>query len=384
MDYATNGVKVDEVASRVGMGWSLRAGGVITRTTYGLPDDITGVYRHKPASHSDTSWAMYYFLLNNVEPADPQPDEYNFSFDGYSGKFIIVDGEIKQLKYSGIKFQKLSTDIFLATTPNGFQYYFGENLAYEETKSDNYNEFERPTIYDKAKSAWYLTRLISTTNDTLLFNYTGASSFAFTGASEYYSPVLPNTTSSILYYNFYAGFISVPTYYRCYASEQIHTSFHTSSGSVRLLDEIIFNNGKVKFNYSEREDITGDKRIDSIQILNKNGNINKTLKFSYVYSNSISTAYDNKYSSTTLQALYPVLRKRLFLTGIEETASENIAGSKYGFEYNDIDQLPSRLSFSQDLTGYFNGKRNMYFFPNNTYVDDLFFNQKGGGPIIRF
>jgi hypothetical protein len=39
LSYHSGGIKVDEVASSEGLGWSLVAGGSITRSTRGLPDD---------------------------------------------------------------------------------------------------------------------------------------------------------------------------------------------------------------------------------------------------------------------------------------------------------------------------------------------------------
>ncbi|HKO81341.1 MAG TPA: hypothetical protein VJU78_13140, partial [Chitinophagaceae bacterium] len=39
LSYNSNGVKVDEIGSRVGISWSLNAGGVITRTVYGRNDE---------------------------------------------------------------------------------------------------------------------------------------------------------------------------------------------------------------------------------------------------------------------------------------------------------------------------------------------------------
>lgn len=39
LSYHAGGVKVDEVASNVGLGWSLNAGGVVTRTVMGKADE---------------------------------------------------------------------------------------------------------------------------------------------------------------------------------------------------------------------------------------------------------------------------------------------------------------------------------------------------------
>ena len=42
--YHPSGNKVNDVASQVGLGWSLNAGGQISRTLTGLPDENTGAY----------------------------------------------------------------------------------------------------------------------------------------------------------------------------------------------------------------------------------------------------------------------------------------------------------------------------------------------------
>jgi hypothetical protein len=41
LSYSSNGLKVDEIASRTGTAWNFNAGGVITRTVYGKIDEYS-------------------------------------------------------------------------------------------------------------------------------------------------------------------------------------------------------------------------------------------------------------------------------------------------------------------------------------------------------
>ena len=47
LSYHTGGIKVGEQASWVGLGWSLRAGGMITRVIQGVADDDVAKYGKK-------------------------------------------------------------------------------------------------------------------------------------------------------------------------------------------------------------------------------------------------------------------------------------------------------------------------------------------------
>lgn len=53
LKYASGGIKLDEIAGVAGLGWSLNAGGCITRTVTDMPDEFVpsaGLFRHEVPS----------------------------------------------------------------------------------------------------------------------------------------------------------------------------------------------------------------------------------------------------------------------------------------------------------------------------------------------
>ncbi|MCB0634102.1 MAG: hypothetical protein KDD15_30435, partial [Lewinella sp.] len=59
LDYHASGIRVAELASWVGIGWNLRAGGMVSRTVMGIPDEgSAGLY-----------WTAS--GLNNIYPQTP-------------------------------------------------------------------------------------------------------------------------------------------------------------------------------------------------------------------------------------------------------------------------------------------------------------------------
>lgn len=116
LSYNTTGVRVNDIASNVGLGWNLNAGGVITRQVNHLPDDA---YSTKTADNSGCQTAYTYinagylknsargseFQVQNVHGTtassysenlkhsfyqrghDFEPDIFYFNVNGMSGKF---------------------------------------------------------------------------------------------------------------------------------------------------------------------------------------------------------------------------------------------------------------------------------------------------------
>jgi hypothetical protein len=146
LSYHASGLKVQELGSWVGAGWSLNAGGVITRSVVGLPDD-RGISSTNVTNGqwSDFGYNSYLGTTNgNVDDAgfhqgrkDGEPDFYFFNFGKYTGKFYFRDDstpitvpeqDLKiepDYKYlttpyeNGTCFQR-----FKITTPDGTQYFF--------------------------------------------------------------------------------------------------------------------------------------------------------------------------------------------------------------------------------------------------------------------
>ncbi|SDT67415.1 hypothetical protein SAMN05216490_4790 [Mucilaginibacter mallensis] len=132
LSYHASGFRPDQHPGWVGLGWSLNAGGVITRVVNDIPDEQNTVINPNasPLNSSTCPYAGYFFyndegnaddnrpLMNstswnsqtnvfnianetcylsgiNNEPvqSDSQPDEFSFNFPGYNGKFYLqADG----------------------------------------------------------------------------------------------------------------------------------------------------------------------------------------------------------------------------------------------------------------------------------------------------
>jgi len=115
LTYDASGIKVEQLATNVGLGWNLNVGGRISRITNGMPDDFIltshtyGPYKSfwdsevnsKILGYNDASTNPYfnskdsvidylYFLKkSNENEYDIQPDYFSFSALGQSDMFVI-------------------------------------------------------------------------------------------------------------------------------------------------------------------------------------------------------------------------------------------------------------------------------------------------------
>jgi YD repeat-containing protein len=348
LNYSSNGLKVDEIASRAGMSWVLNSGGVITRTVMGNIDEST-TRISPPSDFPQLTQNLINFAdeLQNTS-ADGQPDIFAFNFNGHTGQFVLDSNRMPVLlTYSSIKiennFNAAAEWNFKVTTPEGIQYFFGGPAATE--KSNRYQSCTRifPT---SAPTAWYLNRIIHPNKDTVSFTYAATSFIYETGINQtLYSSVVGK---SIQAGSQDGGAGPAQTLRTCTQSVSTTSPLLTGISSTA--------GGLIKFIYIDRPDNIGDKLLSRIEYYQPNNpSLYKfyTLNYQTVRSSEVSSQFPSDTS----------LRYRPFLVRIDEGNPVNSQLKTHLFTYNNLANLPVRLSFSQDDYGYYNGARNSTLIP---------------------
>lgn len=343
LSYHASGINLAVPASYVGQGWSLNAGGVISRTVMGLSDEnVNGGYiNFAHTLDCDDNLIIHDIAIGEL---DGEPDIFSFNISGYSGKFYLeptIPGEFEVVM---IPRQDLKIEVeylpneqtnklrsFIITDPSGKRYHFGTD------PDDGTIVIGTNKNPDNSQTAtnWYLTKI-----ETYDLNH----SIDF----EYAQDLIINEHWGSCTVNATPGSTN-PISINC--SGQLETTQTTF-----ILDRIYtINEEIVFFNTTEREDVneyaSGGFMLDKIQIKSIDGSRCKefTLNYDYFEDNS-SNAYDR------------AVDLRLQLKSLQEkSCNENgLFIPPYSFEYtgDTIDgriYLPSRLSQAVDHWGYYNG-----------------------------
>ncbi|MEL7119287.1 MAG: DUF6443 domain-containing protein, partial [Bacteroidota bacterium] len=378
LSYHASGVKVNDISSNVGLGWSLNAGGVVSRTVMKLPDEGTDgfITRGSQVPHPivTTNPGSNFSDLREFavqDGWDGQPDIFHFSFPGYSGKFII-DGpnSIKLIPHQDLKVtytvcNNCSTPLGATTTinsvtitaPNGVIYTFGTTgaIEYSETEKTGTNSICRQKEYTQpVATAWYLKKIHNPiTDDDVTFTYSAKDIIYNFNYSETYTmpdvqPITPNCPDN-------------------FASYECMIAKRDYGGTIASISSTV--NGTVEFvSDAVREDIltvTGDSRITGLLI---KGPDNSTLKRIDFIQTVVTAANKPAYIADNRQ------KKRMFLDEIQtiDVSNSNDVVYKYQFEYLNRSTLPPRFAYAQDHWGYFNSNLSPQLAPgSNLSASDL-------------
>ena len=174
LSYSSNGLKVNEISSNVGLGWSLIAGGVVSRVARdGSDEHNTYLFPEEEISEVGvrSPMAMDFFYEAGQDGIDTETDLFSFNFSGYSGKFIIDnDRKIVQMPKTALKIENYAdgADLgFKITAPTGISYYFLEQeTTISRISGSGHSVPELPIT-----TAWYLTRIEHPRGDMVNFLY---------------------------------------------------------------------------------------------------------------------------------------------------------------------------------------------------------------------
>jgi len=404
LSYHAGGIKVMETASWVGTGWSLNAGGVITRSVRGAPDEklTSSLYNQQYGYFSDYGYASYSFYQPTEEipefvggKRDGEPDLFNFNVGGLSGKFYFRDDRTPVFEpQQDIKveydytYSQGSIKSFVLTGPDGTRYHFGiqnETNAAVPIERTNSVTSQSGYVQGTVISSWYLSKIESADQlDFIKFNYTAENYSYFTISMFPVSSDDQQMNSS-----------TAASGYTPPAQPYEYSLIKNIVNGVRL-SEITFSNGKVTFvpSTNPREDLGNASTTFDPEVVNTEAYALGSIKIENNGSvcKKYSLAYDYFVDNNSLQgyfANYTVFtdKKRLKLNSVQEQSCDNLINvPAHTFTYFD-ELLPRRLSFGQDHWGFYNGvSTNTKLIPTyteNTWTEFAGANRDPAWPAMR-
>ncbi len=411
-----NGLKADEVASNIGQGWNLLAGGVITRMQVGEPDDQKPYFDDQiHADHTEgigditkypagylyndddvytkgcpialTKYPLFgdknhIYKQHNKISIDRELDYFSFQFNGHSGLFVLGKTNNNQCLLLGDSKLKVSfeqTDnmiyqgqgirttisVFTIKDENGLIYKFGkywgdQSTTYGLTKvlKTSYcdaNQIQPLTQPTFKKDGVYHE---GSFEDTRLINPYIINSWYLTEIEDPFTHRTISFTYSVRNINCSAG--TNISYYR---DDKKDYSIITHKRSIIQIPEIAsitfpdklgeIPGHVVSFNYgNERIDLNGDYALASVNI---------TYQGRYLSKYLLTTSYFilNRYGTPISD--YEKSVARLCLQSVKKTGVDLKADDPpYIFDYytgsNDADDfVPPAFSPFKDVWGFYNG-----------------------------
>lgn len=339
ISYHASGIKVQDIASSVGLGWVLNAGGIINRQTKGRTDSGIFLYRSKREINSavvpvNTIFSLEWDLLASGLTGDTESDRYSYSFNGHTGVFRygVYDGKIYSFPYSAVQINEIANG-YSIIDERGNSYYFSE-----EEKINDYSEG-----IGYRTSSWYLAKIIiANSQDSIIFEYEEGNIINQRSRYDYLEFV--QHQSSNLPVSVVSG-----------GANALHGYLDHSSSSViqmkpKYLSLIRWRGNVMTFHYEkDRQDYRmnnqSQNRLSSICIENSEGHMLRRV-----------VLYNNSYYGSNSENC------RMFLDSISINGIINSSTERevYSFDYHYPSLLPNYTYTDnkcyEDYWGYYNGR----------------------------
>lgn len=407
LSYHASGVRPDQRPGWVGMGWSLNAGGLISRIVNDMPDEFNNP--HYGSSGKEAGYYFQYSVLNSTEwnqrtrlrqvaqdidkvIKDTAPDEFYFNFGGYQGKFLLnhkrqwvvqCDRPIQVVfddTYLEVPFSKQGTlaekygyspsfSGFTLITEDGTQYIFGGKVDAIDYSIDFFMQYEDEWI----ATSWYLTKIVIPNGEEITFSYERGD---FT--NQMMLAVYHDLES---YVEKSGGFWSPEPSCSSWSTTSIASSYQGKLISPAYLSTISYMDIRISFVRSLAADMQYDQSVYRHKYqewLDSSAPLNRHWFLPILSSeNTLTDDYPdclNKLKSYKLTAMRVTAPKTMYTSSrstlrdisfsykesdklrlmLEEVRDSELV---YKLEYNKPELLPGYLSNMVDHWGFYNGKQ---------------------------
>jgi len=349
ISYNTSGIKVQDLASTVGLGWVLNVGGVVNRQLKGKDDagrhwDYTSehdLYYAMAYTHPSIDYWNYRYRQRII---DTESDRYVFSFNGKSSvfRYCVTDQSIRTIPYSGVKIEDINTGGYKITDTDGTKYYFTEP---ENISGHPYTQGGVGIV----AMSWYLTRIEPISSSHYIeFEYSSSVSMTYGSwhQDEYRGngPAYERTEYNQLEYAPYSP--------DSYNSSSIQTIRLVNLSSIRWAGNSI----DFSYTYDRLEhNLSATARLCSFTVTNCEGDTVRKVTF------------DNNHYLGSDSFNYRMMLEKLTIEG--STSSGSL---EYRFSYNQLPlpkymfNLGSVMCF-EDFWGYYNGPTEKQWIPASDY-----------------
>lgn len=385
LSYHSGGIKADEHPGWTGLGWTLMAGGAITREEYDLPDELDELgffYKRAAINGLDKTPDKVDDIFSSIGQTpvfsfDLQPDKFNFHFPGYSGFFMMdskgqwhvsCERPLKVESYTLTGPFNLDQNLFPAhnskiissftlTGDDGVRYTFGIDAI------DLSINIRRQAAPAWEANAWYLKKIEHPNGDCFLYSYERKKftvNFSNNGHYTYMSdrngnPIaasIPESAQGMLIYPVYLSKIEGSTFKATFAySESTELRYSDSEFMERI--RVDFDDEASRPIYFTETDINnhmsnvGWYKLDAVHLYSGNDRY-KSIRFNYSADSNM----------------------RLMLNGIDIQGADQNIFERYAFRYHCPEKMPAYLSGETDHWGYYNGIKNDIDSPMTTNITD--------------
>ncbi|PIF32653.1 hypothetical protein CLU81_3203 [Flavobacterium sp. 9] len=344
LSYHASGVKVNQEATWVGLGWNLNTGAQIILSVRDGVDENDGGINDPQRDGSYVKQFMldhpYHFSGNQLKEyvKSKVKDVYSLSSSTVNGSFYINDGSPVIFPPDAFKVEIGGDGVHISNFTITDK--LGNKYLFKGTVEKSVRVF---THHDEYTSAWYVDEIITSKNNKIKFTYQDDGNVIEYSESESIGVTEEGVNCGCTY-----GTTTQKV-------GQIRKSNENTTTSTKKIKEIIFNDGQTKVEFELKKG-----RLD---LVNQNGYLEsiKVSQNAFDGFNLIKkVSFDYSYFNESYIGANAYRYKRLKLNRIFEVNNSN----EHRFVYSDI-VLPVKDSKSEDYYGYYNGATNSDLIPKH-------------------